>query len=316
MQRLIIHVDLDSFYASLEELRNTEIRGKPVVICVFSGRSAESGAVSTANYKARELEIRAGMPISLAKRLARNKDVVFLPYDIEYYRTVSERIMDLLEDEADALQQVSIDEAYLDVTERSIGIWENAEKIAEKIKNKIRQREGLTCSIGVGSNKLIAKMASKQKKPDGLTVVRDTEVKKFLEKLPVSELHGIGDKTTKTLNQLGIRTVNELASFDLHILEEKFGKNKAKLLQNKAQGIDDSPVKHEEIQQISRIGTLKEDTDNLEIAFEKIKELSIDVEKKLRKKKALFRTISIITVDTTLKTQTKGRTTLVWTPLQ
>lgn len=308
MQRIVLHVDLDSFYASLEELRNPVVRGKAIVICVYSGRSADSGAVSTANYKARELGIRAGMPIVFAKRLAKDKDVVFLPNDIEYYRTVSERIMEFLEDEADAIEQASIDEAYLDVTKRSVDSWENAQKIAEEIKRRIRDQEGLTCSVGIGPNKLIAKMASGYKKPDGLTVIRDTQVTDFLSNLPISELYGIGDKTTEALNSLGIRTARELADFDTTTLEKMFGRNRARLLQDKAKGTDESPVQQEEAQQISRIGTLREDTDNLETIFEKLRELAADLKARIEKKNVVFRTVSIIAIEKDLKMQTKSET--------
>jgi len=309
MQRIILHIDLDSFYASLEELRHEDIRGKPVVICVFSGRSEDSGTVSTANYKARELGIKSGMPISLAKRLAKDKDVAFLQNDIEYYRTVSDRIMEIIEEEADIFQQVSIDEAYLDVTKKSMDKWDNAKKIAEKIKKKIKEQEGLTCSVGIGPNKLVAKMASKHQKPNGLTIIKDAEVKEFFENLPVSKIHGIGEKTTKILDELGIKTAKELASSDIKILEKKFGKNKSKLLLDKSQGIDDSPVEQKDRQQISRLGTLKEDTDNIEVIFEKIKELATDMKKKIEK--VSFRTVSIITIDTALKTQTRSETVQV-----
>jgi len=308
MQRIILHIDLDSFYASVEELRHEEIRGKAVVICVYSGRSDDSGAVSTANYKARELGIKSGMPISLAKRIAKDKNVVFLPNDIEYYRTVSDRIMEILEEEVDIMQQVSIDEAYLDVTKKSMEDWNNAKKIAERIKKKIMEQENLTCSVGIGSNKLVAKMASKHKKPDGLTVIKDIEVKDFFENLPVSKIHGIGGKTTEILDELGIKTGKELANFDVRILEEKFGINKAKLLLDKSRGMDDSLVEPKERQQISRLGTLKEDTNDIEVIFEKIKELATDMKKKIEKEKVSFRTVSIITIDTTLKTQMRSQT--------
>ncbi len=307
MQRIILHMDLDSFYAAVEEKRNPSIAGKPIVICVFSGRSADSGAVATANYKARELGIKAGVPIVAAKRLA-NEETVFLKNDIEYYRDVSERIMDLIEDECDALEQASVDEAYMDVTKKSSGIWENAEAIAIAIKNKIKEQEGLTCSIGIGPNKLVAKMASKAKKPDGLTVIRQEEVEKFLENLDIRKIHGIGSKTAESLNSLGIKTANQLAASDPLKLEEQFGKNKARLLQEKARGHDESPVEQKETQQISRIGTLKEDTRGQEIIFEKIKELAQGMKRKIEKKKVYFRTVGIIAIDTGLETQTRSET--------
>jgi DNA polymerase IV (DinB-like DNA polymerase) len=308
MTRIILHVDLDSFYASLEEIRNPEIKGKPVVICVYSGRSSDSGAVSTSNYKARELGIKAGIPILFAKRIAKDKEVVFLPVDMEHYRLVSDRIMELLEEETDTIEQVSIDEAYLDVTNRTFGNWIEAQKIAEKIKKKIKHHEGLTCSVGIGPNKLVAKMASGYKKPNGLTIIKDAEIIDFFKKLPVSKIHGIGDRTTKSLNDLDIQTASDLANYKIDILERTFGKNKAKLIQDKAKGIDESPVEQSEIKQISRMGTLSEDTDNIEIIFEKIKEFSTDIEKKIKKKSVDFRTISIIAIDTELKTHSRSET--------
>jgi len=307
MQRIILHMDLDSFYAAVEEKRNPSIAGKPIVICVFSGRSSDSGAVATANYKARELGIKAGIPITAAKRLGK-ENAVFLPNDINYYREVSERIMELIEDECDALEQASIDEAYMDVTQKSRGIWENAQAIAEAIKQKIKEQEGLTCSIGIGPNKLVAKMASKAKKPDGLTIVREQEVAGFLENLDIRKIHGIGGKTAETLNGLGIKTAKQLGNANALALEEKLGKNKARLLQEKARGIDDSPVEQKQAQQISRIGTLKEDTNDREIIFEKIRELAQDMKRKMEKKKVFFRNVGIIAIDTGLETQTRSET--------
>ncbi|NYT04084.1 MAG: DNA polymerase IV [Candidatus Methanofastidiosa archaeon] len=308
MNRIIMHVDLDSFYASAEENRNNSIRGKPVVICVYSGRTEDSGAVSTSNYKARELGIKAGMPIIIAKRIAKGKDVVFLPVDMDYYIEISDRIMDLLEDESDAVEQVSIDEAYLDITKRVNGDWDKAIEIANTIKNKISSQEQLSVSIGIAPNKFVAKMASDFRKPNGLTIIKEGEMISFLENLKVSKLHGIGDKTTKSLNELGIETAKDLSSFDIEELEEIFGKNKARLLHDKSLGIDDSPVEPREKKQLSRIGTLKEDTKNKNLIYEKIIELSKDMEQRIIKNNVSFRTVSLITIDTELKTQTKSET--------
>ena len=280
-----------------------------MVICVYSGRSPDSGAVSSPNYLARQLGIKAGMPIAFAKRLAKDKEVIFLPNDMEYYRTVSERIMEILEEDADAIQQVSIDEAYLDISGRSGGDWETAQKIAEGIKRRVKSEEGLTCSIGIGPNKLIAKMASERQKPDGLAVVRDTQVEGFLRNLAVLELYGIGKKTAEALKKLGINTVSELADFDLRTLEETLGKNRATILQQRAKGIDESLIEQKESQQISRIATLKKDTNNIDVIFEKIRELAADVSAKAEKKKATFRTISVIVIDNHLKVHARSETT-------
>lgn len=303
-----MHVDLDSFYASLEENRDPAIKGKPVVICVYSGRSEESGAVSTSNYKARAFGIKAGMPIVIAKRIAKGKDVVFLPVDMDYYREISERIMDLMEEESDTMEQVSIDEAYLDVTELTDGNWDKAIEIAKSIKEKISSQEELTASVGLSTNKFVAKMSSDFQKPNGLTVVKEEEIINFLKYMPVSKLHGIGEKTTKALNDLGIQTAKDLSEYDLKELEEVFGKNKARLLHDKSLGIDDSPVEPREKKQLSRIGTLKEDTNDQNVIYEKIIELGKDMEIRILKNNVSFRTVSIITIDTELKTQTKSDT--------
>ncbi|MDY1591403.1 MAG: DNA polymerase IV [Methanofastidiosum sp.] len=308
MKRIIMHVDLDSFYASLEENRDSRIRGKPVVICVYSGRTEDSGAVSTSNYKARALGIKAGMPIVIAKRIAKGKDVAFLPVDMDYYREVSDRIMDIIEDESDIMEQVSIDEAYLDVTERTDGHLDKAIEIANIIKEKITSQEGLTASVGISSNKFVAKMASDFQKPNGLIVVKKGEIISFLKNLKVSKLHGIGSKTTKSLNDLGIETASDLGSYDLTRLEVVFGKNNAKLLHDKSLGLDETPVESRDRKQLSRIGTLKEDTKDKNVIFEKIVELSKDMELRLIKNNVSFRTVSLVTIDTELKTQTKSET--------
>jgi DNA polymerase IV (DinB-like DNA polymerase) len=308
MNRIILHVDLDSFYASVEEFRKPGIKGKPIIICIYSGRTKDSGAVSSANYKARDLGIRSGMPIIFAKRLAKKKRAIFLPADRPYYQSVSQRIMDILEKEADAFQQVSVDEAYLDVSETTGGDWEKAIKIAKSIKKKIKEREKLTCSVGIGPNKLVAKMASKNMKPDGLTLVKTPEVRNFLNPLEVSKLHGIGRVTSFILEELGIKTIKDLAEFKVASIEEKLGKNKAKMLQERAIGIDNSTVEEQEAKQISRIGTLKKDSRDIDEIFKKIKELAKDLEKRIESRKVSFRTISLITIDTTLDIQTRSET--------
>ena len=305
MARIILHVDLDSFYASLEEKRRPELKGKPVVICVFSGRTENSGAVATANYLARGLGINAGMPISKAKQLA-NTDTVFVATDMAYYRDASDRIMELIRAYSENFEQRSVDEAYLDISE--VGDFESAKEVAEKIKKEIFEKEGVTCSIGIGPNKLIAKMASKAKKPDGLTSIKPEEVKGFLEPLPAKKLFGIGPKSLEIFEKLGIKTIGGLGRFDIKRLITEFGENKGKEILEKANGIDESPVEEMERQQISRLGTLKEDTGDLQIILEKIDQLSIDLEKKIKDNGIRFKTVSIIVILTDLETHTKSRT--------
>lgn len=178
--RIILHIDMDYFFAQCEEREHPELKGKPVVICVYSGRGGDRGAVSTSNYEARKLGVKAGISISRAKKLAPN--AVFLPVNMELYHYKSGQVMEILKEYSDKIEQESIDEAYCDLTEKVTG-FEGARMLALKLKDEIRQLVGLTCSVGIGPNKLIAKVASDYKKPDGLTVVRSEEVLQFLAPL-------------------------------------------------------------------------------------------------------------------------------------
>lgn len=308
MQRIIFHIDLDAFYASVEELRNPAIRGAAIVVCMYSGRSENSGAVATANYKARKLGIHAGMPIVYARSLAKDKEVVFLPVDKEYYTATSDRVMDLFESFLDVMEQASIDEAYLDVTKKTDGDWNKAEELAREIKSKLKKEENLTCSIGIGPNKFVAKMASKKQKPDGLTIVKPGEEKDFLKDLPAAKLHGVGDKTAEQLDELGIKTVNNLANYDEKKLEKAFGKNKAAVLRNKALGIDDSPVQPRVKQQISNMMSLKKDSSDVREVTTKLLEVAVNVGKRIQKMNVSFKTITIIFIDSHYKMQTKSKT--------
>ncbi len=305
--RIVMHVDLDSFYASAEELRKPEIRGKPIVTCMYSGRTEDSGAVSAANYPARKLGIHAGMPIRNAKRLAGENDVVFLPSDRDYYSKVSDRIMGMLEGFSDRFQQASIDEAYLEVTERTGGDWKRAEELAKRVKDEVKSMTGLTCSIGVGPNKFVAKMASKHMKPDGLTVVEKGE-EEFLSGIPVTKLHGVGPKTTEILEELGIRKAGDIAKADPAALLNALGENKSVLLRDRARGIDDSPVEQQERKQFSRLGTLSEDSRDPGLIMGKLSELSADLQKRLSGAGAAFRTVTLILIDRTLDMQTRSET--------
>lgn len=298
MNRIIFHADLDAFYASAEQLRNPELEGKPVAILIYSGREGDSGAVSTANYIARDLGIDSAMPIKKAKQVAEEADreVIFLEADIDYYRQLSEKIMEIFYEHADAMEKLSIDEAYLDLTEKSEGRWEKAREIASGIKEKVKEETGLTCSVGIAPNKLIAKMASGEEKPDGLTVIKDSQVEDFLTGRPVEDLYGVGEKTASVLEQMGIQTIDDLAKVNVERLKEKFGSKAGRQLHEKALGVDDSPVEEKKPKQLSRIQTLKKDSSDPGKIAPILKELASDLEKRLEKEGASFRTVSIITV--------------------
>ncbi|HLD78726.1 MAG TPA: DNA polymerase IV, partial [archaeon] len=225
--RIVLHVDLDSFYAQAEELRRPELRGKPVVIGMYSGRTETSGAVATANYPARKLGIHSGMNLATALRKA-DKETVFLKADRPYYLEVSGRVMDVFREFADAFEQVSIDEASLEVTERCNEDFSKAELLAKRLKEAIKRKEKLTCSVGIGPNKLLAKMAAGMRKPDGLTAVRPEGVDGFLEPLPVGKLYGLGPKSEEALAAIGVRTVKQLKALRLEKLTQLFGPAKGR----------------------------------------------------------------------------------------
>ncbi len=303
--RIILQLDLDSFYASAEEKRKPELKGKPVVVCVFSGRTEDSGAVATANYKARELGIKSGMYIMQAKQLA-NQETVFIPTDMDYYKEVSERIMDIIRTYSEKFEQRSIDEAYLDLSSR-VKNFEEAVKLADELKKEISEKEGITCSIGIGPNKLIAKMASKAKKPDGLTIIKPEEVKDFLNPLPVKKLFGIGPKSLEIFEKMGIKTIEDLSKTDVKFLIDNFGEKKGEEIWEHANGVDNSEVEETERQQLSKIGTLKQDSSDLDFICDKLFELADELKIKIDKEKKQFKSVSIIVILTNLETHTKSR---------
>ncbi len=301
--RIILHVDMDYFFAQCEEREHPEIKGKPVVICVYSGRTEESGAVSTSNYEARRLGVKAGIPIRRAKKLA--PDAVFLPVNMELYRSVSDEVMEMLRSYCSVLEKESVDEAFCDVTGK-VSDFEEAKLLAMKIKEEIRQKIGLTCSIGIAPNKLVAKIASDFQKPDGLTVVKPGEVFEFLTPLEVTDLIGVGKKTGERLNELGVKTIGELSKLSKEALIHEFGQAKGARLKQASQGIDDSPVEEREgTEQIGRITTLKQDTGELNVIFGVVDMLSEDVHEKLEARKLGFKSVTFVGISTDFKLSTK-----------
>lgn len=313
MQRVILHIDMDYFYAAVEERENPELRGKAVVVCMLSGRSELSGAVSTCNYIARESGIRAGMPCSRAKKL--NPEAVFLPVRKDYYTSVSDRIMEILRSytdpgiNGDSFEQISIDEAFLEISERTGGDFKLAFELGMRIKREIKEKENLTCSIGIGPNKLIAKMASSAKKPDGITVVSPQDMEAFLWPLKVSKLWGIGDVTARKLQEMDIFTVKDLAEHDVIELISTFGKSRGTWLKQAAAGIDDSPLKERDgSEQIGRIATLPQDTLDKELISSLLERLTGDVLERLDSRKLSFRIVTVTVINSNFRMFTRSRT--------
>ncbi|MFX1486939.1 MAG: DNA polymerase IV [Promethearchaeota archaeon] len=306
--KIIMLMDLDYFYAQCEEIRNPTIKDKPVVVGVYSGRTEDSGAVGTANYIARKHGVKSGIPIYSAKAKLKDVEAVFLPVDHAYYGEVSRRIMKILRSYADHFEQVGIDEAYLDVSRKVRGDFERARRLARKVKKAIKDQEKLTCSIGVGPNKLIAKIAADVKKPDGLTVVKPERVQKFLSPLPVGRIIGIGSKTVRKMEELGIKTIGDLSKYDVQRLVKIFGRNLGTYFRNASLGIGNDRVQErDQVKSLSRISTLKENTRDLEVILEETRKLSKDIHSELIELALLFKTVGVIAIMEDLGTLSRSK---------
>jgi len=302
-------VDFDYFFAQCEERRNPSLKDKPVVICVYSGRTEDSGAVSTANYIAREYGVKSGIPIFLAKKKLKGVDAVFLPVDRTFYEEVSGNVMGILKSYADRFEQVGIDEAYLDVGHKVQGSFEGAEKLARTMKETVKVKEGITFSVGVGPNKLVAKIAADFQKPDGLAVVRPEQVTSFLAPLSVGRLLGVGKKTGKKMEALGIRTIGDLAKFDVQRLVEVFGRSLGAYFRSASLGMDEEPVlERGEAECLSRIVTLKEDTLDLKVILEKANQLCEEIHARLVERGVSFRSVGVVAVLKDMSTRSRSKT--------
>jgi len=302
-------VDLDYFFAQCEELRNSAIKDKPVVVCVYSGRSEDSGAVSTANYVARKYGVKSGMPIYLAKKKLENAQAIFLPVDYAYYEEISQKVMEILRSHADRFQQVGIDEAFLDVTRKTSGKFEKTKELAITIKDDVQAKQRLACSIGVGPNKLIAKIAADSKKPDGLTIVEPEQVENFLSPLPVARLIGIGVKTQEKMHSLAINTIFDLANYDMQKLIAVFGRTSATYFHNASIGKDEEPVEEKgEAESISRISTLKKDSHDLDFILEKTDQLCSEIHAVITEERLTFKTVGTIVITTDMSIHTRSKT--------
>jgi DNA polymerase IV len=232
--RKIVHIDMDAFYASVEQRDDPNLRGKPVVVAWRGNRSV----VCAASYEARRFGVRSAMPAVRAERLC--PEAVFIPPDFPRYRAVSRMVREIFKQHTDLIEPLSLDEAYLDVTENKTSL-PTATRVARAIREEIREELHLTASAGVAPNKFLAKIASDWKKPDGLFVIQPEEVDAFLLPLPVGRIPGVGRVTEEKLDKLGIRTVGDLRAIEKSMLEERFGRYGQRLYEL-ARGIDNNPV--------------------------------------------------------------------------
>ena len=307
--RVVFHIDFDYFFAQCEEVRSPELKTRPVAVCVFSDRGGDSGAIATANYTARKYGVKSGLPIKFAKkRLEERTDAVFLPTDFEYYSDMSEKSMNVIKAFADIFEYVGKDEAYLDVTKKTEGDFNKASHLAQQIKNAVRDKIKLTCSIGISPNKLISKIASDYKKPDGLTVVSPERVENFLEQLKVREIPGIGKKTEEKLSEMKLETIGDLKSLDVFTLNQQFGRKTGTYIYNASRGIDEEPVKEREPRiQFSKIMTLKNDSKEYDFLEEALKELCKELHSVVLKNNRLFKSVGIQFVQTDLSNKSKSK---------
>jgi DNA polymerase IV (DinB-like DNA polymerase) len=287
--RIILHLDMDSFYASVEMRGRPELRGKPVVIGADPKQGKGRGVVATCSYEARAFGIRSAMPISQAFVLCPH--AVFLPPDFPRYVKASSDVMAILKAPGLPFEQVSIDEAFLDVS--SLGTFSAAADLAVRIRDSIFMDLGLTCSIGIAPTKVVAKIASDVHKPNGLTVVEPDTLVSFLAPMPVRKIPGIGKKSESELFDMGIRTIRDLAAFDIQALITRFGRS-AIALQEIAAGIDRSEVKEREgVKSVSRETTFEEDTDDEQLITATMDALSEEVCRNLSDESLHCRTVTV-----------------------
>lgn len=279
VDRIILHIDMDAFFISVEQRDDPALRGKPAAVCGSLSRSV----VTSATYEARPFGIHAGMSIQEAKRKC--PGLILVEGNHSKYTETASRIFSILKVFTPLVEVASIDEAYLDIT-GSLLLYQSPLHIAQLIKNRIRKQEGLTCSIGIAPNKLLAKLGSRLKKPDGLMVIEKEKIQEILEELPVAKLHGIGPKLSETLRSINIFTCGQLGRFPASFLIKRFGVI-GERLHEMGLGLDESPVipfdEEEDAKSISHSVTLEEDTSDKDLLRKVLLQLSERVSRRMRK---------------------------------
>jgi DNA polymerase IV (DinB-like DNA polymerase) len=296
---MIIHIDMDYFFAQAEALRNPEYRDRVIVVCVYSKKSGDSGVVSTVNYEGRKYGIHSGMPIFKAKSRA-PLDSVFIPVDHAYYSRLSNEIAQIINKYGDA-DQTSIDEWFVQVEEIP-------QETARAIKNEIKEKTDLNCSVGVAPSMLGAKMATDKCKPNGLLILNPDEEKKLINGSDLEKVVGIGKKTSKLLEEMAVYNVSDLKKLDPVKVVEKFGKKTGSWLVSLANERYKDMLRHthEEQSEISRISTLEENTRDLQILIDQISQMEVDNKAWLKQNKKNFKTLIISFVTQDMKMHSKS----------
>jgi len=302
--QIILHLDMDSFYASVEMQRKPELRNKPVIVGADPKGGRGRGVVCTCSYEARAFGIHSAMPVSHAYILCPH--AIFLPPDFDQYARVSEEIMDLLRSTGYRALPVSIDEAFLDIS--SCKSFAAAAEFGRQIQEVIHNRFGLTCSIGIGPGKMIAKIASDYRKPGGLTTVEPSAARDFLAPLPVKKIPGVGKKAETLLLELGIRTIGDLAATDIQVLLCRFGRG-AVHLHELALGNDAGELEeYDGIKSVSRETTFETDTDDPAFLLTSLEDLAAAVHQSLADDHLRCRTVTVKLRYQGFETRTKSRT--------
>jgi DNA polymerase-4 len=292
MPRVILHLDLDAFFCAVEELRDPSLRNKPFAV---GGRPDQRGVVASCSYAARQFGVRSAMPMARALKLC--PELMIISHHHGNYGEMSDQVMDRLNGLSPLVEQISIDEAFVDISD----IREPPELIARRIQTQIRTELGLPCSVGVATNKLVAKIATEVGKhhargvgpPNAVTIVPAEQEAEFLAPLPVEMLWGVGPKTAVHLSELGVHTIGELAAWDEHDLIARFGEHGREMARH-ARGISDSPVVTEhDIKSISQEVTFTRDVRDDKTLEVTLKELSAQVGKRLRKSDLAGKTVKI-----------------------
>jgi len=305
----ILHIDMDAFFMSIETRDDPSLRGKPAAVC----GSLSRGVITSASYEARPFGLRAGMSVHEAKR--RCPSLILVEGDHAKYSEVSARIFSILKDFTPFVEVASIDEAYLDVTGSQL-LFQSPENIARMIKDRILVGEGLTCSIGIAPNKLLAKLGSQLKKPDGLVIIREEEVEALLKDLPAGKLHGIGPKLEESLQAIGIFTCGQLGKVPVSFLKKRFGVI-GERLHEMGLGHDDNPVipfdaEDQDAKSISHSVTLDEDTSDPAVIRKVLFQLSERVSRRMREGGFFGKRVTVTVRYSDFYTMTRQKTLSHW----
>jgi DNA polymerase IV len=295
-----MHLDMDAFFAAVEQADNPEYLGKPVIV-----GGAERGVVCAASYEARKFGVHSAMPIFQAKKLCPRG--IYLRVRMSRYKEVSRQVMEILSSISPLVEQLSIDEAFADISGTE-GLYGPPRSLAVHVKSAVRRETSLTCSVGIAPNKFLAKIASDMNKPDGLTIVEPADVPAFLRSLPVKKIPGVGKRTAEELRNLGVLCASDILKLPLHFWNKKFGKWGLRLYE-KAQGIDNSPVEpYSDPKSISAEETFSRDIDTIADLEKMLMAQAEEVARDLRKSALQGRTVTLKIKFSDFRTVTRSRT--------